>query len=111
QRAQLDVLRAQISFGSDRGSDAPPLLLKAAQRLERFDVRRARETYLDALTAAMFAGRLSSGASARDVARAARSAPRSSESPRASDLLLDGLALLITEEYASGTPVLQQALS
>ena len=57
QRAQLDLLRAQISFASDRGSDAPSLLLKAAQRLERLDVRRARETYLDALTAAISAGR------------------------------------------------------
>jgi DNA-binding CsgD family transcriptional regulator len=95
----------------DRGSEAPALLLKAAQRLERLDVRRARETYLDALTAALFAGRLARGASAREVARAARSAPRPPGSPRASDLLLDGLALLITEEYASGTPVLQQALS
>jgi DNA-binding CsgD family transcriptional regulator len=111
QRAQLELLRAQISFASDRGSDAPALLLKAAQRLERLDVRRARETYLDALTAALFAGRLARGASAREVARAARSAPRPPGSPRASDLLLDGLALLITEGYATGIPVLQQALS
>jgi len=29
QRAQLDVLRAQVSFAANRGSDAPPLLLKA----------------------------------------------------------------------------------
>ncbi|HWC37146.1 MAG TPA: AAA family ATPase, partial [Acidimicrobiales bacterium] len=43
QRAQLDVLRAQISFASQRGSDAPSPLLKAAQRLERLDIRRARE--------------------------------------------------------------------
>jgi len=57
QRAQLDLLRAQISFASDRGSDAPLLPLKAAQHLERLDVRRARETYLDALTAAISAGR------------------------------------------------------
>ena len=111
QWAQLDVLRAQVSFAANRGSDAPPLLLKAAQRLERLDVRRARETYLDALTAAMFAGRLATGASAREVARAARAAPRPGEPPRASDLLLDGLALLITDGYASGIPVLQQALS
>jgi DNA-binding CsgD family transcriptional regulator len=110
QRAQLDVLRAQISFASDRGSDAPTLLLKAAQRLEGLDVRRARETYLDALTAALFAGRLATGASAREVARAACAARRSPEPPRASDLLLDGLALLITDGYASGTPVLQEAV-
>jgi DNA-binding CsgD family transcriptional regulator/tetratricopeptide (TPR) repeat protein len=110
QRAQLDVLRAQISFASQRGSDAPPLLLKAAQSLERLDVRRARETYLEALMAALAAGRLARGADAREVAAAARAAPRPPEPPRASDLLLDGLALLITDGYGSGTPVLQQAV-
>jgi DNA-binding CsgD family transcriptional regulator len=110
QRAQLDVLRAQISFAMQRGSDAPPLLLQAANRLECLDVRRSRETYLDALTAAMFAGRLAQGPNARDVARAALSAPRPADPPRASDLLLDGLALLITDGYAAGTPAVRQAL-
>ncbi|HWC39107.1 MAG TPA: LuxR C-terminal-related transcriptional regulator, partial [Acidimicrobiales bacterium] len=111
QRAQLDVLRAQISFASQRGSDAPSPLLKAAQRLERLDVRRARETYLDALTAALTAGRLARGVDVLEVASAARAAPRPPDPPRASDLLLDGLALLITDGYGSGTPVLQQAVS
>jgi hypothetical protein len=58
QRAQLDVVRARISFASDRGSAAPRLMLEAAQRLEPHDVTQARETYLDAVTAALFAGRL-----------------------------------------------------
>jgi DNA-binding CsgD family transcriptional regulator len=111
QRAQVDVLRAQISFASDRGSDAPPLLLKAAQRLERIDVRRAREIYLDALTAVLYAGPLARVVSAGEVARAARAAPQPLGAPRASDLLLDGLALLITEGYAMGTPVLRHAVS
>jgi DNA-binding CsgD family transcriptional regulator len=111
QRARLDVLRAQISFASDRGNEAPPLLLKAAQRLERLDVRRAREAYLDALTAVIYAGPLATGPSAGEVARAALAAPRPPEPPRASELLLEGLALLITEGYATGTPVLQQAVS
>jgi len=111
QRAQLDVVRARISFASDRGSDAPLLMFKAAQRLEAHDVTQARETYLDAVTAALFAGRLAHECSARDVARAALAAPRPVGPPRASDLLLDGLALLIAEGPASGTAVLRQALS
>jgi DNA-binding CsgD family transcriptional regulator len=110
QQAQLDVLRAQIAFASQRGSEAPPLLLTVAQRLERFDLRKARETYLDALTAALFAGRLSNGANAVDVARAAQSCPPPEGLPCASDLLLDGLALLITDGPATGTPVLKRAL-
>jgi DNA-binding CsgD family transcriptional regulator len=110
QRAQVDVLRAQVSFAANRGRDAPPLLLKAAIRLERIDVRRARETYIDALTAALFAGRLASEGSALEVAKAALDAPRPDE-PRPSDLLLEGLALTITHGSAAGTPVLKRALT
>ncbi len=111
QRAQADVLRAQVSFASNRGSDAPPLLLKAARRLERLDVGLARETYLDALSAALFAGRLASGGGAAEVAQAARAVQASPHPARAPDLLLDGLALLITDGHLAGTPIMTQALS
>jgi DNA-binding CsgD family transcriptional regulator len=110
QRARLDVLRAQILFASRRGNEAPPLLLRAAYRLEPLDRNGARETYLDALTAALFAGRFSKGASADDVARAARNSPKPEGPRRASDLLLDGLALLITEGPVTGTPAMRRAL-
>jgi DNA-binding CsgD family transcriptional regulator len=85
-------------------------MLKAAQRLERLDVRRARETYLDALTAALFAGTLTIGADAPGVAKAARSAPKS-DAPRPMDFLLEGLAVMISEEIPAGIPLLKQALS
>jgi DNA-binding CsgD family transcriptional regulator len=110
QRAELDVVRGRISFASERGNEAPRLLLKAAQQLELFDVRRARETYLDAITAAVFAGRLAHEASARDVAKSALAGRRPPGPPRASDLLLEGLALLICEGAATGTEVMKQAL-
>jgi hypothetical protein len=111
QRGQVDALRARISFAANRGSEAPSLLLAAAKRLEPLDVRLSRETYLDALTAAVFAGRLGGAADAPRVATAARAAPPSAHPPRAADLLLDGLALLITEGHAAGTPSLRNALS
>jgi DNA-binding CsgD family transcriptional regulator len=111
EHARLDVLRAQISFASQRGDEAPPLLLQAASRLEPINPRAARETYLDALTAALFAGRLAKGANAVDIAHAALTAPGPEGQPRASDLLLDGLALLITAGATTGTPVLQRALA
>jgi len=113
QRAQVDLLRAQIAFAVNRGSDAPPLLLKAAKRLELLDVGLARATYLEALWAAMFVGRLASGVGVLEVAQAARAAGRvgaSGQPQSAPDLLLDGLALLITEGYAAGTPILKRAL-
>ena len=108
QRARGDLLRAQIAFASSHGRDAPPLMLSAAKQLEALDVGLARETYLEAFTAALFVGRLSPAVG--DVARAARMAPAPPAPARAPDLLLDGLALLVTEGYAAGTPALRRAL-
>jgi DNA-binding CsgD family transcriptional regulator len=109
--ARADLLRGQIAFASGLGRDAPSLLLKAAKRLEPLDARLARETYLNALSFTLFADYLSSGSDALEVARAARAGPSSPQPARPLDLLLDGLALLITEGYPAGVPVLRQALS
>jgi DNA-binding CsgD family transcriptional regulator len=108
QRVRGDLLRAQVVFASSHGRDAPPLMLSAARRLETLDVGLARETYLEAFTAALFVGRLSPAVG--DVARAARMAPPPPVPERAPDLLLDGLALLVTEGYQAGTPALRRAL-
>ena len=97
------------AFAQRRGSDAPPLLLRAARTLEPLDVRLARDTYLDAWSAALFAGRLATGGNLREVSQAARAAPRPEGSPRGSDRLLDGFALLFTEGRSSAVPVLEQA--
>jgi hypothetical protein len=59
-RARVDLIRAEIVFAERRGSGAPLLLLQAARRLEPLDVRLARNTYLDAWGAALFAGHLAS---------------------------------------------------
>jgi DNA-binding CsgD family transcriptional regulator len=107
--ARVDLLRAQIAFSLSRGSEAPPLLLKAAKRLEPLDVDAARNTYLEALSAAMYAGGLARGGSVLEVAQAARAAPPSPV-PRAADLLLDGLSLQITEGYPAGTRMLQRGV-
>jgi DNA-binding CsgD family transcriptional regulator len=111
RRARTDLLRGQIAFASGRGSDAPPLLLKAARELEPLDARLARDAYLDAVAAMLFAGRLATGGGMREVAEAARAAPPPPGPPRAPDLLLDGLALLVTEGYPAGVPVLRRAVT
>jgi DNA-binding CsgD family transcriptional regulator len=110
QRAQVALLRGQIAFAVNRGRDAPALLLSAAKGLEPLDVGLARVTYLEALSAAIHAGRLGGGDLVRETADAARRAPPSCRPPRAPDLLLDGLAVLHTEGYAAATPILQRAL-
>src|SRR3954466_2347541 len=111
QAAQVELLRGQIAFASRMGPTAPPLLLEAAQRLERLDPELAREIYLDAWGAAFFAGRLASAGSLVEVSRAAKSAPRSTRPLRASDLLLDGLSTLGTEGRAAAAPLLRRAMA
>ncbi|HWX95346.1 MAG TPA: AAA family ATPase [Solirubrobacteraceae bacterium] len=110
-RARVDMLRAQIAFASSRGSDAPPLLLRAASRLEPLDLRLARDTYLDALSAAEFAGSLARGSGVLDVAQATRAAPQPPGQPRPSDLLLDGLTTRFTDGYVAAAPMLKRALA
>ena len=56
RRARLDLLRAEAAYSEDRGSEAPALLLRAAKTLDPLDPKLARETYLDAWSAALFAG-------------------------------------------------------
>src|SRR3954449_7058872 len=108
QAAHVELLRGQIAFASSMGPTAPPLLLKAAQRLERLDPEFARETYLDAWGAAFFAGRLASAGSLVEVSRAAKSAPRPTCQLRPSDLLLDGLTTLVAEGRAAAAPLLRR---
>jgi DNA-binding CsgD family transcriptional regulator len=111
QRAQAALLRGQIAFASFGGSDAETLLLTAARLFEPLDARLARETHLEALSAALFAGRLATGSGLRETGETARAAPPPPRPARAPDLLLDGLALLATDGYPAGTPVLKQAVS
>jgi DNA-binding CsgD family transcriptional regulator len=109
QRAQADLLRGQVAFASSRSGDAPLLLLKAARQFAELDVRLARETCLEALAAALFTD-VTVGANLRDVAAAALAAPSPLPSARAPDLLLDGMAVLATEGYRAGIPLLKQAV-
>jgi DNA-binding CsgD family transcriptional regulator len=111
QRARLERLRAEIVFARTRGSDAPALLLDAARRLEPLDAAMARETHLEAMAAAMFAGRLGGKPGVREAAEAAQAAPAAPQPPRAIDLLLDGLATRFTDGYSEGVPQLQKALT
>jgi DNA-binding CsgD family transcriptional regulator len=107
QSARVELLHAQIAFSARQGTDAPPLLLRAAKRLEPLDPPLARETYLDALAAALLVGRLGGETTLVDVARAARAAPAPPTPSRAADLLLDGLALSVTDGLAAALPTLR----
>jgi DNA-binding CsgD family transcriptional regulator len=111
QRARLERLQAQIAFTCARGRDAPRLLLQAAQRLGPLDAALARETYLEALWAAIWVGGRSVGSpTVRATAEAALAAPPATQPSRAIDLLLDGLVQRSTKGYPAAVPILERAL-
>jgi len=109
--ARADLLRGQVTFAAGLGSDAPPLLLKAARRLEQHSIDLARDTYLSAWIAAMFAGYLAGAGDLAEVSRAARTLPPPAGRPRPSDVLLDGLTRLVADGAATAAPTLRQAAS
>src|SRR5215831_18960047 len=109
--ARVDLLRGQIAFAVGKGSDAPPLLLKAAKRLEPLNRDLARDTYLSAWMAAAFAGHLAGAGDIQEVSRAARALPAPKQPSRPLDLLLDGLALLAIDGPEAAAPALRQAAS
>ena len=111
QAARADLLRGRVAFASGLGSDAPPLLLKAAKRLEPLNLDLARETYVDAWQAAFFAGHLAGAGHLLEVSRAARLLPAPTHPPRLVDLVLDGFALLVTDGPAAAAATLRQAAS
>lgn len=119
QHAQVARLRAQMDFARSRGggTNAASLtqpaaqLLEAARRLDIFDQDMARETYLEALAAAMYAGRLGGPDALREAAQAARAAlARTPELHRPIDILLHGMANRITDGVRAGADSLRTAL-
>jgi len=110
QQARIELMGAELAFLTDHGSEAPPILLKAARRLEPIDPELSRRTYLQALTAGYFAGRLAHGGGALEVAHAAAAGPSASQPLRAPELLLDGLVAHYIKGYAAGLPTLREAL-
>jgi DNA-binding CsgD family transcriptional regulator len=110
QTAEVDRLRGQIALDQRRGGDADRLLLGAARRLHTVDPELARATYLDALVAAIWAHDMGSSPEVRTVAEAARTAPPGATPPHVLDVLLDAVAMLVTEGYAVAAPELTRAL-
>jgi DNA-binding CsgD family transcriptional regulator/tetratricopeptide (TPR) repeat protein len=109
-RARAVLLRAQLAADTGHSRDAP-LSLKAAGQLEPRHYGLARETYGHAFSVGRIAGRMAARGRMLEVAEAARAARPASQPLRACDLLLDGLAAVTSEGYATGAPILGKALS
>jgi len=107
--AEAEHVRGQIALEQQRGGDAARLLLSAARSLAPLDAPLARETHLEALLAALWAGdRDRPGLLA--AAEAGRAAPAAPEPPRTVDVVLDAFAIRLTEGYEAGAPSLTRAL-
>ncbi|AKS36229.1 LuxR family transcriptional regulator [Mycolicibacterium goodii] len=111
QKARTELIRGRIAFVTNRGSEAPPLLLAAADKLMDVDVPLARKTYLEAMTAAMFVGRLAVGAGVVEIARTLQADPRPQAGDSPADLLLDWLVVQFSLGYVAGVPWLRRALA
>ncbi|MBN6053124.1 AAA family ATPase, partial [Nonomuraea sp. RK-328] len=110
ERAKAARLRGQISFSVQRGSQAPPLLLAAARLFVEIDMRLARETLLEVLWAAAWAGRFGRAeAIVREVVALLHRIP-SPDPPQPADLLLDGMVRFFTEGLAPSVPQIGAAL-
>jgi DNA-binding CsgD family transcriptional regulator len=110
RRARALRVRAQVAFASGGDDDAAALLVDAARRLEPLDLDLARETYLDALCATIFAGPSPGGPGQLDVARAALPATQAAQPPDAVGLLLEGMTLQVTSGLPAAVPTLRRAL-
>lgn len=108
QGARADLLRGHIAVVLSYGTGVAPLLLRAARRLEPFDLEVARMAYLMAWGAAVMSGHLERGSVLIEICHAIRALPTPAVA-RPLDLVLDGLALLTTDGRAVATPTLQRA--
>ncbi|MEU8819220.1 AAA family ATPase [Actinoplanes sp. NPDC048796] len=106
-QARVERLRAQVMFMLTPGRAAGPPLLAAAHRLEPLDPAAARDAFLSAIGAAVYAGRFG-GDDLRTAARAARAVPAAGQS--FPDLLLTGLVSWILDDRATSRPLLERAL-
>jgi DNA-binding CsgD family transcriptional regulator len=109
QSAQAALLRGHVALASAYGNDAAPLLLQAARCLEPFDLELARRAYLTAWGAAITANHLGGAGVLLEICRAVRALPPLPAAPHPLDLVLEGLALLTTDDRAAATPILQRA--
>jgi DNA-binding CsgD family transcriptional regulator len=109
-RAMARRLEGLILNAAGQVRAATSVLLDAAQMIEPFDPRLARDTRLDGFVAAVRSS--SSAAMMGEVLRAIHSAPTVGD-PQATvaELLLDGFTALAERRYQDGAALLQRVIS
>ncbi|GIE95037.1 ATP-binding protein [Paractinoplanes rishiriensis] len=102
-QTRVNLMRARVAFAAGDMA-APRLLLDAARRLEPLDAGLARDTYRDAMGAAVL-----TGSGVPELARAIRAAPKPARL-RPGDLLLDSIAVARTDGYHAAMPLVNEAI-
>lgn len=110
QEALVGRLRARAGYTLHRDRSALRVLLRAAQDLEPHDPALARDTYLQALTAAVYAGRLAEAGSMQEIATTVLAATADDRSERASDLALRAQALLAAQGPTAAMATARRAI-
>jgi DNA-binding CsgD family transcriptional regulator len=110
QEARIARLRSRAEYAQRRDRHGQRDLLAAAQLLEPLDPALARDTYMEALAAALFGGRLGDPGLLTTVAEAILQATAGDDSDRARDLILRGQALLAVQGLETAIPTLRRAL-
>jgi DNA-binding CsgD family transcriptional regulator len=114
--AQARRLEGQIGvatghLGSTDVGESSLILLEAARAFQPVDTRLARDTLLEALEAANYAGSFARGAGVLDVVRVAREMPPDPERQvTIADLLMDGFAARIAGRSHEAAAFLRQAI-
>ncbi|MFI2102663.1 AAA family ATPase [Isoptericola sp. NPDC019693] len=110
-RARVNRLRARVLFARSRSDEAAPLLLEAAAGLASAGSPLARETYLEAISAAVFSGRVHGPAGVAAAARSARGLEARLPGASPSDALLDAIATLLDEGTERGVGAIRAAFA
>jgi DNA-binding CsgD family transcriptional regulator len=108
-------LRGEISYALGQLDEAPAVLLSAARELAPLDAEEARDTLLEALQAALYAGRLSrsgGGQGASEIAAAASALPPVGPSQVVvADELLAGFGARLGRGHAAAVPHFRRGVS
>ncbi|BBH69836.1 LuxR family transcriptional regulator [Actinoplanes sp. OR16] len=107
-QATVESLRARVAFRLHHGRAAGPPLLAAARRLQTLSPAAARDTFLMAVGAAMYAGRF--GADDLRVAAEAARGSLVATSTTFPDLLLAALVSWVLDGRAAAAPAMNRAL-
>ncbi|GGM44475.1 helix-turn-helix transcriptional regulator [Promicromonospora citrea] len=109
--ALLARLRARCEYALRRDRSAPRRLLAAAQALEPHDAALARDTYMQALSAAVYAGRLGEPGAVQEIAEAIMSSTADGTAESAPDLILRGQAQLALGGPSLALPTVRRAIT